>query len=177
MSLDCILVLIALALRLKCQIQGKGVRIRSPIIIKMGGSLPLSLLHLGLVIFMSGRAGALRILAESTDDRGPQRQRGRRVGAPAASEAPAAEGDGGAGLRKFLLSKYKEGHMSAVDLTAICFHAMEGGAQGVGDLALNPDQNAHAAERLRRAMNISDQCNFYYIDLPVWDNEKTSART
>jgi len=80
--------------------------------------------------------------------------------------------DGGAGLREFLLEKYRSGSMPAVELTSLCYHIMRSGGIGVGDLALNPS-NAHAAEHVRRALG-GDSNRFYKFQLPVWDHEMDS---
>jgi hypothetical protein len=48
------------------------------------------------------------------------------------------EYDGGVGLRKFILSKYKTGQISARDVCGIAFWSTRAGASGVEDLAKDP---------------------------------------
>ena len=123
--------------------------------------MPSSLLFFcGLgVALMAGRAAASRVeLGVPSGARDDEEQEGSN--------------DGGMGLRRYLLTKYKEGRMTAADITGNAFHSMRAGALGVGDLALDPKKSAHAAEFVRTALHIQSLCKFYYIDLPVWDNEQ-----
>eukprot|EP00959_Pyramimonas_sp_CCMP1952_P327652 6859395-Pyramimonas_sp.AAC.1 len=60
--------------------------------------------------------------------------------------------DAGAGLRSHVLGLYKRGEMSAAAVCALCYHACNAGARGVGDLALHP-ASTHAAEHLRAAVS------------------------
>ena len=131
---------------------------------------------------MAARASAAR---QTSGDLQGHSSRGGRIrsssAAPGAGAGTRAEaeggGDGGAGLRAYLLDKYRRGQITAADLTATAWHSMQGGCVGVGDLALNPAQNSHAAEHLRRALAIPDaRDEFYFINVPTW-NKESNTRT
>jgi hypothetical protein len=108
---------------------------------------------------MAGRAAAL---SQSLLPRGN--------GEPA-STRPCVDRDG---LRKYLLSQYKEGHLSAKAVCDIAWHADRAGACDVRDLAANPS-SAHAAEHLRNALNVTSENDFYFADVPMW-NHTTQVR-
>ena len=77
---------------------------------------------------------------------------------------------GGNGLRKYLLSQYKAGHLNARQLASTCYWSTHGGCFGVADLALHPDID-HAAEHVRAALDVRSLESFYVVDMPVWDHE------
>eukprot|EP00959_Pyramimonas_sp_CCMP1952_P374959 7852480-Pyramimonas_sp.AAC.1 len=67
--------------------------------------------------------------------------------------------------------------ITAAGLAATAWHSMQGVCVGVGDLALSPANNSHAAEHLRRALDIPNaEGEFYVASLPTW-NEESNGRT
>ena len=79
--------------------------------------------------------------------------------------------DGGMGMRKHLLTRYKQGKLTASSLTTICWHAVRGGHAGLDDLALHPEAT-NAADFLRRAIGVRAAETFYHGSVPMWDHEE-----
>eukprot|EP00959_Pyramimonas_sp_CCMP1952_P018637 393695-Pyramimonas_sp.AAC.1 len=114
-----------------------------------------------------GMASRSRVAAAELLARGPPPEQA----APISDEVRA----GGERLRKYLLSQYKEGHLTARQLATTCYWATQGGSFGVADLGLHPDSD-HAAEHVRAALEVRSLESFYVVRLPVWDHEQ-EART
>ena len=86
--------------------------------------------------------------------------------------APAEnDNDGGAGLRRHLMDRYKHGKLTARSLCTIAWHATRAGAKGIEDLALDPS-SSNAAAHVRRAVGARAKSTFYWFDLPLWDHKE-----
>ncbi len=87
------------------------------------------------------------------------------------------EYDGGVGLRKFILSKYKRGQISARDVCGIAFWSTRAGASGVEDLAKDP-RLEHGGTFTTKVLSATGARakSFFTCKVPLW-NHRTQSRT
>ena len=111
------------------------------------------------------------IVAEHLGENLPEPELNRRVRSEAMKLL--SDKDGGRGLRKHLLSRYKKGKLTAQALCTTAYHAVRGGAQGIEDLALDPASHHHA-EHLRMAIEARSLDQFYFADIPMHNHENES---
>jgi hypothetical protein len=80
--------------------------------------------------------------------------------------------DGGLGLRRYLLQRYKRGLLSATDVCTLAWHSTQAGAEGVADLALHPDSSSgNFSKHLKRALKMRAASTFYCASVPMWDKD------
>ena len=76
--------------------------------------------------------------------------------------------DGGLGLRRYLLQRYKRGLLSATDVCTLAWHSTQAGAEGIADLALHPDSSSgNFSKHLKRALKMRAASTFYCIGADV----------
>ncbi len=87
--------------------------------------------------------------------------------------------DGGAGLRKFILSQYKRGKITARDVCGIAFWSTRAGASGVSDLSKDPrlDQGGAFTQKVLSAINARSKSSFYTCKVPLWCHQTQSRTT
>ena len=86
---------------------------------------------------------------------------------PDAHATPCGPGDGGAGLRGYLLKQYKAGKLPAEAVCTLSYHAVRAGATNVADLALDP-KSRKQAEHLRKVIEARSLQSFYVAQVPMW---------
>ena len=79
--------------------------------------------------------------------------------------------DGGRGLRSYLLSQYKSGAFTAKDICVLSWHCVQAGADGVSDLALDPNASSgNFAKHIKKALHVRAESTFFTAKIPMWDH-------
>jgi hypothetical protein len=152
--------------------------------------LPLSLLPIRLTLpprllllppQQSGPNEDRTMLFEDTSDASsPRRHRSpkrpwREVNSEAESEddsedASARRTAHGNRFRTHLLAAWRGGHQTAKAVCTIAFLALQAGACGIADIAIDPDKRgSNQSRKLTEGMGFSADAKLYYAPVPVWD--------
>ena len=97
--------------------------------------------------------------------------------APVESDGPIPEigQDDGSGFRRFLLTEYKLGRLTAEGVCSLAWHSVRAGARGVADLACDPKRQDQA-KYLRQQIQARTKNSFYIARLPMWDKRNQSRK-
>ncbi len=83
--------------------------------------------------------------------------------------------DGGRGLRKFMLKRFKSGVYTAKDLCCLAYHCTHAGATGVDDLQLHPDSSSgNFSRHVRKVLKMKGDETFFTARVPMWNHDSQS---